>query len=214
MPAAPWFPITPSKSRGPRMIRPIPGTARRAPARALASLPARFAAWLPVLASAGDFRLEIPSVPPGSTLGMAQVYDGASCHGGNTSPALQWRGAPAGTRSFAVTIFDPDAPTGHGWWHWVVYDIPAQVGALPEHAGDADGRRLPAGAAQARSDFGTTGFGGACPPPGAPHRYVFTVYALDVEHLGAAPGTGATAVDKLLDAHALDHASVTAHYGR
>src|SRR5262249_32013324 len=130
--------------------------------------------------------LESPSIKPGATLNEAQVFNSFGCSGKNLSPALQWSGAPAGTKSFAVTLYDPDAPTGSGWWHWVVFNIPASTTSLPEGAGSTDGAHLPAGAAQGKTDFGAPGFGGACPPPGdKPHRYIFTVYALKTDKLDA-----------------------------
>jgi Raf kinase inhibitor-like YbhB/YbcL family protein len=142
------------------------------------------------------------------------IYNESGCTGGNVSPALAWSGAPAGTKSFAVTIFDPDAPTGHGWWHWVVYDIPATVHALPEDAGAASGRHLPQGARQTANDFGGPGYGGPCPPPGPPHRYVFTLYALDAAAVGAAAGSGAGEMAAALKPHALATVSFTVPYGR
>jgi len=172
-------------------------------------------ACLPSGAFAAGFSLDMPTVKPNGTLSDAQVFNGFGCSGGNTSPAMNWRGAPSGTRSFAVTLYDPDAPTGSGWWHWLVYDIPASATGLPEHAGDADGHLLPAGAVQGRTDFGTPGFGGACPPAGAkPHRYVFTVYALKIEKIDAPAGASAAMIGFMLNANQLAKSSVTALYGR
>lgn len=162
-----------------------------------------------------DFTVTSPQFAPGGTLAAAQVLDGFGCQGGNLSPALVWSGAPVGTRSFAITAYDPDAPTGSGWWHWVVYDLPASVDHLPEGAGSPDSKRLPAPAVQGRTDFGTAGFGGACPPPGdAPHRYRFTVHALKVERLDVPPGASAAMVGYFLTMNRLGQATVEARFGR
>jgi len=143
------------------------------------------------------------------------LYKGFGCTGDNVSPGLAWSDPPAGTKSFAVTLYDPDAPTGSGWWHWVVYDIPAGQRELPSGAGAATGLSLPKGARQADNDFGAPGYGGPCPPAGdKPHRYVFTVYALDVATLGAAADASAALIGFNLQAHAIAAASLVIYHGR
>lgn len=164
-----------------------------------------FSAW------GADFILTSPDVAEGKMLGQKQILNGFGCSGGNVSPELQWRNAPAGTRSFAVTVYDPDAPTGSGWWHWVVFNIPASTSVLPSGV-DADS--LPAGSVQSRTDFGGPGYGGACPPQGKPHRYVFTVFALDVEKFELTPDSSAAMVGFMLGQHTLAKASIIALYGR
>ena len=168
-----------------------------------------------IAAQAAGFTLSSPTVKPGSMLTEAQVFNGFGCSGKNTSPALSWQGAPAGTKGYALTVYDPDAPTGSGWWHWVVYNIPADAKQLPEGAGSADGKGLPAGSVQGRTDFGAPGFGGACPPPGdKPHRYIFTVFALKTDKLDLPPDASAALVGFMVNANKLGQASFTARYGR
>jgi Raf kinase inhibitor-like YbhB/YbcL family protein len=163
---------------------------------------------------AADFALVSANVAPNAVLPTAQVYRGEGCMGANISPALKWTPGPDGTRGYAVTVFDPDAP-GEGWWHWVVYDIPVGVTELPAGAGDASGARLPAGARQGRNDFGTRGYGGACPPPGdKPHRYVFTVHALKRGKLGAPANEPAAMLASRIDKNSVGEAGFTARYGR
>lgn len=117
-------------------------------------------------------------------LPLANVHSAMGAGGQNVSPSLQWSGAPAGTKSFVLMMHDPDAPTGSGFWHWVVYDIPASATSLPAGAGAAGGKQLPAGAIAGRTDFGTHEYGGAAPPPGhGMHRYEFRLFALGVEKL-------------------------------
>ncbi|SFN28055.1 phospholipid-binding protein, PBP family [Variovorax sp. OV329] len=167
------------------------------------------------LAGAAGFSLGSPTIKPGSTLTEAQVFNGFGCSGKNISPALKWSGAPKDTKSFALTVYDPDAPTGSGWWHWVIYNIPASATEIPEGAGTADGKGLPAGSQQGRTDFGVPGFGGACPPPGdKPHRYIFTVYALKTDKLDIPEGGTAALVGYMINANKLASASFTAKYGR
>ena len=166
-------------------------------------------------AHAAGFTLTSPTIKPGSMLTEAQVFKGFGCEGKNTSPALKWSGAPSGTKSYAVTVYDPDAPTGSGWWHWVVYNIPASATELPEGAGGTDGKGLPAGAAQGRTDFGSAGFGGACPPKGdKPHRYIFTVHALKTDKIEVPADASAALVGFMLNANRLAKASFESRYGR
>jgi Raf kinase inhibitor-like YbhB/YbcL family protein len=166
-------------------------------------------------AAAQDFALASRDFDPGGTLKDAQVYSGFGCSGGNVSPDLRWKNAPAGTKSFAVTVYDPDAPTGSGWWHWLVFDIPATATHLPAGAGDPKKGLAPAGSVQARNDGGAEGYGGPCPPKGdKPHRYVFTVYALKVEKLGVPATASGAMVGFSLNSQALAKATVTARYGR
>lgn len=163
--------------------------------------------------AAWAFELSSPDVSQGQKLNRAQVYRGYGCNGGNLSPALNWRDAPAGTRSFAVTVFDPDAPTGRGWWHWLAYDIPASAGSLPAGAGAKEA--LPAGVKQGRNDFGEHAYGGACPPAGnGPHRYVFTVYALKVDKLDVSEDASPEQIDSTLRENSLGSAQITATYAR
>ena len=165
-------------------------------------------------AADSSFKLQSSVVAPNATLGPDQVFNGFGCSGKNISPPLTWSGAPQATKSFALTVYDPDAPTGSGWWHWVLYNIPASVTELAQGAGNPGGT-VPAGAAQGRTDFGTAGYGGPCPPAGSkPHRYIFTVYALKTAKLDVPADASAAMVGFMIRANKLGSASLTALYGR
>lgn len=162
-----------------------------------------------------DFVLRSPSIAEQQTLPRDHVHHAMGAGGENISPELAWSGAPAGTKSFALTMYDPDAPTGSGWWHWVVYDIPADATALPRGAGAAGGAVLPKGAKQGRTDFGTREYGGAAPPPGhGPHRYVFTLYALNVDKLDVPEDASAAYVGFMIHFAKLGETKLTARYER
>ncbi len=163
-------------------------------------------------AFAGDFRLSSSSVSEGHQLAATQVFKGFGCDGGNLSPQLAWSGAPKEAKSFAITAYDPDAPTGSGWWHWNVVNIPADVSQLD--AGASGNGGMPKGSLELKNDYGATGFGGACPPPGEVHRYIFTVHALGVEKLDLAEGASAALAGFLGGASTISQARLTAVYNR
>ena len=151
----------------------------------------------------------------GDKLPHRHVFNGMGYDGDNISPHLAWDDVPAGTKSFVVTCYDPDAPTGSGWWHWVVYDIPASATGLVMGAGAAGGAALPAGAKLGRTDFGTAEYGGAAPPPGhGPHRYIFTLYALNTGKLDVPPDASAAMVGFYIHFAKLAQAQLTATYER
>ena len=140
---------------------------------------------------------------------------GFGCAGGNKSPHLKWSGAPVGTKSFAITCYDPDAPTGSGFWHWVVVNIPANVTELKLDAGNPSAGLLPKGALQTRTDFGKPGYGGPCPPEGhGPHRYQFTVFAVKEESLPVNADTSAAIVGFYLNFNTLERKTLTGKFQR
>lgn len=161
------------------------------------------------------FTLTSPDIAADSTIDRKFEFNGFGCSGENKSPALKWSGAPAGTKSYAVTLYDPDAPTGSGFWHWFVVNIPGDATGLASDAGAIGGAKLPKGAKHVRIDYGISGFGGPCPPEGdPPHRYVFTVHALKVERLDIPDDATAAVAGFMVNANSLGRASFTAKYGR
>jgi len=170
---------------------------------------------IPYASFAAGFQLASPTIKSKSTIGNEHVFNGFGCTGDNVSPELQWSNAPKDTKSFAVTVYDPDAPTGSGWWHWLIFNIPPSVTSLPAGAGKADGSGVPQGSIQSVTDFGQPGFGGPCPPQGdKPHRYIFTVFALKVDQLPLKPEASGAMVGYFLNQNALAKASFTGMYGR
>ncbi len=157
-------------------------------------------------------RLFSTDVAEGSTLSSKQVFHGFGHSGENLSPQLAWEGAPEGTKSFVLTMYDPDAPTGSGFWHWIVVDIPASAHELTGGI-EQQGTALPEGARQARNDFGMQAFAGAAPPPGPAHRYIFTLRALSVDKLPVPDDASGAFVGFLAGMHTLETATLTAHYG-
>ena len=167
------------------------------------------------LAQAAGFTLSSPDLKPNAMMDKKFEFNGFGCAGENKSPALKWSGAPKDTKSFAVTAYDPDAPTGSGWWHWSVINIPATTSELPANAGAVGGANLPKGAAHVRTDYGTAGWGGTCPPEGdKPHRYIFTVYALKTDKLDIPADATAALAGYMINDNQIGKASFTAKYGR
>jgi Raf kinase inhibitor-like YbhB/YbcL family protein len=185
------------------------------------------AAFAPAVAGAGTdrggtgagaggtsaFTLHSPDIAPGGIIGSSHVYDHSGCSGGNISPALSWSHPPAGTRSFALLVFDSDVPEG-GFWHWAVFDIPASVRSLRAGAGDPAKNLLPHGAVETHNDFGFLGYGGPCPPAGSRHHYHFMLYALKVAKLGLGASTMAAQVDSSLGAVAIAKAEIVATFAQ
>jgi Raf kinase inhibitor-like YbhB/YbcL family protein len=179
------------------------------------SMPALMRARAPdpydLLPEVPSFALDSADIRDGERLGSEHVHGSAG--GGNRSPQLRWQGFPEAARGFVVTCYDPDAPTGSGFWHWVLVGLPASVTELPRGAGD--GRSLPAGAFHVRNDFGTRDYGGAAPPPGdQPHRYIFAVHALDTERLEVDADATPALVGFNLAFHTVARGRLTAMYQR
>ena len=198
-----------------------PSTLRGRAALALASLLAIFCVSHGTAALAEGFSLGSPDIGPDKPFGEKFLFSGLGCTGANLSPALTWTAPPEGTKSFALMVHDPDAPTGGaGSWHWVVVNIPASARGIAQGAGTADGAGLPPGSKQVLNDYaglngGSPGWGGPCPPKGAaPHTYVFTLYALPVEKIDLPPAATASQHGFVINRAPLAKAVLTAPFGR
>jgi Raf kinase inhibitor-like YbhB/YbcL family protein len=171
-------------------------------------------AMMAVTGPASAFEISSPAVGGDNTIPEKYAANAFGCSGANVSLPLVWRDAPADAKSLALTMFDPDAPTGSGFWHWLVVNLPPSTTSLPEGAGEPGNAKLPPGAVQARGDAGVAGYFGPCPPPGDPHRYVFTIFAVKADRLVIDADTPGAVVGSDLHANAIDEASVTYTYGR
>jgi Raf kinase inhibitor-like YbhB/YbcL family protein len=166
-------------------------------------------------ANAAPLMLTSPDLAPGARVADEQVGNAFGCTGANASPALAWSGAPSGTKSFAAGLHDSDAQKGAGFWHWMIFDIPASATGLAKNAGDPLSGLAPAGAIQAHNGAGMPRYFGPCPPPGdKPHHYSFLVFALDVDKLGLDASATAATVEASLKAHTLAEATLMGIWNR
>lgn len=185
-------------------------------------VPAAAALSLACIAGAGAAsqvdRLTVTSTAfaDGATIPNVNAHAGCVPGAEDRSPPLAWRDVPSGTKSFAVTLYDPDAPTGHGFWHWVIFDIPAGTNGLAAGAGAAGASNAPHGARLGRTGFGASEYGGPCPPPGSnPHHYVFTVRALDIATVAkAGEKTSGPDLVAAIEGHVLAEGTLTGRFGR
>jgi hypothetical protein len=164
-----------------------------------------------------SFTLSSPDLPPGKPIAEQFTANAFGCHGPNQSPALKWSNPPAGTKSFAVTMFDPYRPPISGWWHWVVYDIPATTTQLPHNAGLPGDPGMPQGAQQGKPDGEApeAHYYGPCPDVGdPPHHYTITVYALSVGHLKVPPTSTAANIDYEISTKTLAKSTIVRLFSR
>lgn len=162
-----------------------------------------------------NFIVTSPMLADGATMPPGQILNRSGCHGGNRSPALAWTAPPPGTKSLAITMYDPDAPTGSGWWHWTVFNLSPSTRAFSEGQSEAGGTGLPSGAVQGRTDFGTSGYGGPCPPAGdRPHHYIITIWALNIDRLPLDKIAPGGMLGLCLSQHVVGKATLTVLYGR
>jgi len=151
------------------------------------------------------------SMKNGDNLPFKFVFNGLGYDGGNTSPHIGWSDIPENTRSLILTCYDPQAPSGSGWWHWTVANISPEVNELAENAGESNAR-LPQGATHTRNDYGQANYGGAAAAAGEPHGYIFTVYALNVSHIDVDEMSSGAMAGFLLNQHKIAEASLTVYF--
>ena len=168
-----------------------------------------------ISAYAETFKLASKDIAQGEFMSKAQEFSSFGCTGEDISPQLQWSGAPKGTKSFAITAYDPDAPTGSGWWHWQIVNIPATTPELDSGAGSTKKDLKPKGSTQIKNDYGSRGFGGACPPAGhGVHHYRFTVHALSVEKLELPADASGALTGYMINANTIESSTIEALYKR
>lgn len=164
---------------------------------------------------AGSFTLSSQDIGNGKFLNKTQEFNGFGCSGGDLSPHLKWHGAPKETKSFAITAYDPDAPTGSGWWHWQVVNIPKTVTEVLAGAGSTDNSQAPKGSLQMINDYGSRGFGGACPPAGhGVHHYQFTIHALSIEKLELPADASGALTGYMINANTIESSTIESLYKR
>ena len=164
---------------------------------------------------ADSFTLSSTDITQGELMTKAQEFEGFGCSGEDLSPHLKWSNAPTGTKSFAITVYDPDAPTGSGWWHWQVVNIPVSVTEITAGSGNTQNNSMPVGSLQIENDYGSRGYGGACPPNGhGVHHYRFTIHALSVEKLDLPENASGALAGYMINANTIESSTIEALYIR
>lgn len=164
---------------------------------------------------AGSFTLLSDDIKQGEYMNKAQEFTGFGCDGADISPHLKWINVPKGTKSFAITAYDPDAPTGSGWWHWQIVNISSTTSELKAGAGSTKANKAPKGSMQIENDYGSRGFGGACPPKGhGVHHYRFTIHALSVEKLDLPKNASGALAGYMINANTIESSTIESLYRR
>lgn len=170
---------------------------------------------LGIACSTNALTLQSQDITQAGFLSKTHVFNGFGCTGENKSPQLKWSDVPEGTKSFAISVYDPDAPTGSGWWHWQIVNIPSNVRELAANAGNIQANIAPTGSLQIKNDYGYHGFGGACPPQGhGVHHYRFTLHALAVEKLELPKDASGALAGYMINANTIETSTIEALYQR